>query len=51
MENIPYKVVEQKDPSLPVFLVENMEIPSKTRVLHRNMLFLYLLKIWIIKTQ
>ena len=31
--------MEQKCPSLPVFLVENMEIPSKTRVLHRNMLF------------
>ena len=38
-ENIPYKVVEQKSPSLPVFLVENTENPSKTRVLHRNMLF------------
>ena len=38
-ENTPYKVVEQKNPSLPVFLVENTEIPSKTRVLHRNMLF------------
>ena len=38
-ENTPYKVVEQKNPGLPVFLVENTEIPSKTRVLHRNMLF------------
>ena len=38
-ENTPYKVVEQKNPSLPVSLVENMAIPSKTRVLHRNMLF------------
>ena len=31
--------MEQKNPSLPVFLVENTENPSKTRVLHRNMLF------------
>ena len=38
-ENTPYKVVEQKSPSIPVFLVENTENPSKTRVLHRNMLF------------
>ena len=41
-ENTPYKVVEHKNPSLPVFLVENTENPSKTRVLHRNMLFLLL---------
>ena len=38
-ENTPYKVVEQKSPSLPVFLVENTENPSNTKVLHRNMLF------------
>ena len=38
-ENTPYKVVEQKDPNLPVFLVENTENPSKSRILHRNMLF------------
>ena len=38
-ENTPYKVVEQKNSSLPVFLVENTENPCKTRVLHRNMLF------------
>ena len=31
--------MEQKNPSLPVFLVENTVNPSKTRVLHRNMLF------------
>ena len=38
-ENIPYKVVEQVDPKLPVFRVESSgEIP-KSRVLHRNMLF------------
>ena len=43
-ENTPYKVVEQKSPSLPVFLVENTENPSKTRVLHRNMLFPLLTK-------
>ena len=38
-ENTPYKVVEQKGSNLPVFLVENTENPTKTRVLHRNMLF------------
>ena len=38
-ENTPYKVVEQKDPNLPVFLVENTENPTRSRVLHRNMLF------------
>ena len=31
--------MEQKNPGLPVFLVENTENPNKTRVLHRNMLF------------
>ena len=31
--------MEQKDPKLPVFLVENTENPTKFRVLHRNMLF------------
>ena len=31
--------MEQKDPNLPVFHVENMENPIKSRVLHRNMLF------------
>ena len=31
--------MEERSPSLPVFLVENTENPSKTRVLHRNMLF------------
>ena len=38
-ENIPYKVVKQKSPNLPILLVENIENPTKTRVLHRNMLF------------
>ena len=38
-ENTPYKVVEQKDPNLPMFLVENTENPTKSRVLWRNMLF------------
>ena len=38
-ENTPYKVVEQKGPHLPMFLVENTENPTKTKVLHRNMLF------------
>ena len=38
-ENTPYKVVEQKDPNLPMFHVENTGDPNKTRVLHRNMLF------------
>ena len=31
--------MKQKDPNLPVFLVENTENPTKTRVLHKNMLF------------
>ena len=30
---------EQKDPNLPVFIVKNTENPTKSRVLHRNMLF------------
>ena len=38
-ENIPYKVVTHKSPNLPVFLVESIENPTKTKVLHRNMLF------------
>ena len=38
-ENTPYKVVEQKDPNLTVFLVKNTENPTKSRVLDRNMLF------------
>ena len=38
-ENTPYKVVEQKGPNLPIFLMENTETPTKTKVLHRNMLF------------
>ena len=41
-KNTPYKVVEQKGPNLPIFLVENTENPTKTKVLHRNMLFLLL---------
>ena len=31
--------MEQKDPNLPVFLVENTENPTRSKVLHRNMLF------------
>ena len=31
--------MEQKDPNLPVFLVKNIENPTRSRVLHRNMLF------------
>ena len=38
-ENIPYRVEKQVDSKLPVFRVINTENPSKSRVLHRNMLF------------
>ena len=38
-ENTPYKVVEQKYPNLPVFQVENTDNSTKSRILHRNMLF------------
>ena len=38
-ENVPYIVLEQVDPKLPVFKVENTEDSTRVRVLHRNMLF------------
>ena len=38
-ENTPYKVVEHRNPNLPVFLVQNTENPTRSRVLHWNMLF------------
>ena len=31
--------MEQKNPNLPVFLVQNTENPTRSRVLHWNMLF------------
>ena len=38
-ENVPYMVIEQVDPKLPVFRVESTGEKPRSRVLHRNMLF------------
>lgn len=38
-ENVPYVVVEQLKPNIPVFKVRKEGLNDKIRILHQNMLF------------